>query len=1552
MSVREVLEKLRDESKDEVEKGRKFEVLIRSFLKNDLQYSKLYDEVWLWSDYPGKGSRPDIGIDLVARERATGDLVAIQCKFYAGGTIINKPAIDSFLASSSTAEFSSRLFVTTSDYWGKNAKQALINQSPPVSIMSIGDLDDSSIDWSQFSILSLSEIVTQPVKSPRPHQLTAIERCIAKFEDYDRGRLVMACGTGKTFTSLRLTEQLFPNGGLVLFLVPSISLLSQAVREWSVNAEADITCFAVCSDSSAGKRKNSEDLPITDLAFPATTDVRSFLDKYKASRKSSNQLQVVFSTYQSIGVIHEAQKEGFPEFDLICCDEAHRTTGVVASGAESSHFMKVHDNSYVAGRKRLYMTATPKVFSDAAAQKAEEANAVLANMNDESIFGPEFHRLGFGEAVERNILTDYKVLVLAVDEQYVAERFQQELAADDGQLNLEDAAKIVGCWNGLKKRGVDQGEFGSDPAPMKRAVAFSRSIAESKSLAAMFNQVVDREVAMDPTLGNLQCEVQHVDGTFSSFDRNEKLDWLKQETEVGKARILSNARCLTEGVDVPALDAIMFLKPRESQIDVVQAVGRVMRKLEGKKYGYVILPIAIPAGSDPSTALSDNKKYRVVWQVLQALRSHDERFDAMVNRIDLSGNSPQIEVIGIGGAAGVEVASGTDAELTFPNFDSWKDAILAKIVEKVGERRYWEKWATDVADIARRHILLIESLLGTGDETLAKHFSNFLHGLQDNLNPSITRDDAVEMLSQHLITAPVFKSLFGSYEFVNRNPVSQVMERMVSALGSDKFVAEMNSLKPFYDSVELRAQGVTNPEGRQVIIKELYEEFFRNAFPETSSTLGIVYTPIEVVDFMIRSTEQLLQDELGCSIADEGVKLLDPFTGTGTFVARLIHSDVIPSEHLKSKFASDIHANELVLLAYYIAAINIEESLHSKTAEYVPFDGLVLTDTFQIAESSNELDEDGVFEVNNARVIRQRGQSIQVIIGNPPYSAGLTDANKSSKEAKYVDLEQRIRDTFSAKTSARSRASLYDSYLKAFRWASDRVGDRGVIAFVSNGAWLDSKSAEGVRLSLGEEFSKILVVNLKGNARTLGEQRRREGGNVFGDGTRTPVTITFLIRNGEKPKFADVRVFEIEDYLDEKAKLAALKEAQSVSSLPLLTPTNAEGGDWINERNPAFEGFECLVDKQGGSGGIFSNYTNGMKTNRDFWVYNFSKVELKKNMSRAAKFYAEALEGNVDEINDPTKISWDANLRKRFAAGREAKFNSENIVEALYRPFTKMNLYFDPVWNSSPYLLPQMWKKGLPQKFLVIAAPSDTWSAGALVTDLIPDKNVNGMYCFPLNKTEKPEADGLLFDDESASYVNKAWLERLNSRLKINASAEDVFHYVFFILNSSSYQEAFASNLKKEMPRIPILENFEKLAKLGEDLARLFVDYESLPELPLTLEGPKVARVEKLSLKTGRDGEISILVNETTRISGFPEATDDLKIFGRSPLAWVVDRYGSKSDKTSGIENDANLWGLERGDAEYVVRLIGQVAYLAQETQRIYSQAGNLNWDEALVLAN
>ena len=1585
-SIHDVLEQYRKVAFDEYDKGAHFERLMQAFLQTEPQYEALYDEVWRWTEYPERGTRPDTGIDIVARNRDTGELTAIQCKFFAPKTTVTKGMLDSFLSASgkntaeATPEFASRLIISTSDTWGKNAEDAILGQSIPVERLRVQDLDDSSIDWSQFVWNEPSKLEKKLLKTPFDYQIIAIDDVVAGFADRDRGKLIMACGTGKTFTSLRLAEKVVPLGGTVLFLVPSIALLSQTLKEWTIQAEESMRSFAVCSDVSVGKRRTEEDIPVTDLAFPATTNASALVRQYK-SGDATNRITVIFSTYQSLAVIAKAQRLGMPEFDLIVCDEAHRTTGAAMSDDDESAFMKVHDQNFVHGKKRLYMTATPRIFSDGTRKKAGEIGAKLADMDDEEIYGPEFHRLGFGQAVSMGRLTDYKVLVLAVDEGFVAREFQGLMSQDGYELAMEDTAKIVGTWNGLSKRSVIPGEYEDDPLPMQRAVMFAKDIATSRKLADAFQQVVEGEIERIEASGEdsarlLHAEARHVDGTQSMLRRNEKLDWLKEPSPESTVRILSNAKCLSEGVDVPALDAVMFMNPRKSVVDVVQSVGRVMRKMAGKKFGYVILPIGIPSGIEPDEALNNNDKYRVVWQVLQALRAHDERFDAEVNKIDLTKktNRLMVDVIGAGGGkTDTEEDSATKGadkvqsvlQLDFSKIEAWRDAILSKIVQKVGQRRYWENWATDVAAIAEAHSTRINALVNGDNQLIRDEFRAFTEGLRLNLNPDISHDDAVQMLSQHLITQPVFDALFEGYAFSQSNPVSQVMNAMVKVLDGENLENERVKLEVFYESVRTRASGIDDAAAKQTIVKDLYEKFFSTAFSKTSEKLGIVYTPNEIVDFIIHSVNDVLRDEFNATVSDEGVHVLDPFTGTGTFIVRLLQSGLIKPHDLVRKYRYELHANELVLLAYYVAAINIEETYHAlQGGRYVPFDGIVLTDTFQMFEDDDEDELAGAafFPANNERVVAQKSRAIRVVIGNPPYSKGQSSGNDNNQNNSYPTLDSHIRDTYAARSTATLKNSLYDSYIRAIRWASDRIGDEGVVGFVSNGGYIDANTADGLRLSLVDEFSSVYVFNLRGHARGSGEERRKERGNVFGQGTRTSIAITLLVKKTGRTAPGALYYYDIGDYLTTEQKLAAVRGFGSLVAVPWTRVVPSPEGDWINKRKDHFGEFAPMGVKgasRAASVTVFRDYSAGLKTNRDSWVYGYSRVTVVTAIRGMVEFYNSQVEARESEGAgfsrniDPKRMAWDRQDVARLERGVRLHFSDDRVRGALYRPFSRTNVVFDRTLNNTIYQLPRLFPSdGSPNVGIYVTGVGSLVPFSVLMVDCVPDLHLTGAGSggqvfarYTYTEIGAPKDSLEFFEDvdqprfERTDNITDGILRDYQQSFGNGVTKDDIFFYVYGLLHSRAYRVEFEADLKKMLPRIPKVKAFKDFVRAGRALSHLHLDYETAPMYPLTqIAEPNASlHVKKMHyVKKGRqDNKTAIVFNDDIVLTGIPEEAQEYLLGSRSALDWIIERYQVKTDKASGIVNDPNAWGDEHYEPRYILDLIKRITTVSVETVMI-----------------
>lgn len=1543
--------------------GIAFERLMVNYLRTDPMMAEQYSEIHRWSDWEHAWGA-DVGIDLVGRRKEDGGWTAIQCKFYRPTTTIAKPHLDSFFeasgrtfkSSDGVEAFTNRLIISTTDKWSRNAEEMLESQSIQTNRLGLGAISESPLDWDVIAPgkhLQVNLTLREKFE-PRPHQAEAIDRALKGFMKRDRGKLIMACGTGKTFTALRLAEQFASERGgkaRVLFLVPSISLLSQTLREWTAQANLAMSSVAVCSDSKVSRA--AEDIAIYDVEVPVSTNGQKIASRMK-QLTDETELTVVFSTYQSLPAVHEAQLAGVPEFDLVICDEAHRTTGVTLAGEDPSNFTRIHDAEYLRADKRLYMTATPRLFDDNVKSKAVEHSAEISSMDDEAVYGPEFYRLGFGEAVEKGLLTDYKVVVMTVDESVAADAISRMRLAPGEELTLDLASSMIGTWNALAKRsGIEQDTssgFSSAEDPMRRTVGFAKDIKTSKMIAAGFPSLVESykikleeaKLLNDMSEHNvdLQVSMNHVDGTMNALQRSNFLTWLKAPTEDHESKMLTNARCLSEGVDVPALDSIVFFNPRNSMVDVVQSVGRVMRKSPGKNYGYIILPVAVPPRVSPAAVLNDNKRFKVVWQILNALRAHDDRFNAKVNSIKFEPDSVSdlpVDLQHVGPTEDPLTAAEQEeanTQLVLFSLEQWQEAMYTKLVDKVGSRTYWEDWADDVADIAQAQITRITALVENAGPKLRREFKKFVDGLRANLNESITETEAISMLSQHLITAPVFDALFSEHDFVKRNPVAVVMQRMVDALSDKQLAAETESLDRFYDSVRIRASEVTSASGKQEVIRELYERFFQKAFKKQSEALGIVYTPVEIVDFILRAADDLSRKHFGRGLTDEGVNIIDPFTGTGTFVVRLLQSGLIKPEDLARKYSSELFATEIMLLAYYVATVNIETTYQGlmqerakrvgfEDPEYAPFRGIALADTFQVHEEDDALNLD-VFQDNNERIERQKNAPIHVIVGNPPYSVGQRNANDFNANLKYPALDRRIEDSYVARSTAKNKNSLYDSYFRAFRWATDRIGEQGIVAFVSNGGWLDGNSGDGVRLSFADEFSELHVFNLRGNARTSGEQRRKESGNVFGEGTRTEISITIGIKR-QGASGCVIHYRNIGDFLTTKEKLDIVSEA-TVDSPDWHVIVPNQHGDWLNQRSDDFEKWPVLGEKRGDAAKFFSVYSRGLSTARDAWVYAQTpqlvseKVTLYiKTYETARKKFGQWLVANsisrpkgidVDnflnvhqEFADLTKISWNRSLKSNLVRDVEIEFNPERIVLSQYRPFDSRYVYFESSVNDMTYRLNQIFPTRAHQSVgILVTSPKPSSPPAVLSSDILVNLDLLGQTIqffprFTWDHIQAPERElnsgsveknpetcskygpvGEIVEDyRRVDNITDGIKKLYRDTLGADITGDDIFHFVYGKLHDPNYRKAYGADLKKMLPHLETPTEravFDKFAGAGEQLMDLHVSYEDAEPYPLEVElkvtsdpeDRETWRVKKMRWAKKKDSETGKSINDLSTI--------------------------------------------------------------------------------------
>ena len=1620
-----ILEELKNRGNNKSEQGTIFEDFCKMILEKAPFFADDVNEVWTWKEFPGNAGMHDTGVDLVVLDKQ-GTYWAVQCKFYNRDSKVSKASIDSFISASNrpfiidgkTYNYSQRLVFSTTDDISENASGLFTTIGPDI-------IRDCGIDWGNFSFDDIEKISIFSKKTPKEHQKEAIEDVMKGFETNDRGRLVMACGTGKTFTSLEIVEALYKKFSAdtnndfknfnVLYLVPSIALLSQTIVEWKTQQTFGTTVrtFGVCSDQTAGQtkrnRKDADEI-LVQMPIPATTDINRIQKKYTSKRCRVN---IFFSTYQSIDVISNLAKKCNITFDIAICDEAHRTIGSYkASGEDLSNFVKIHKDSFVPCKKRLYMTATQKIYSTSAKQDAKDGGYEVYSMDDESIYGPLFHYLSFGEAVSKGLLTDYRLVVLTIRKQDVVKLKLPQTAF----ANLDDASRIVGSLSALSKipSDLNPSEFKLDPKPMKRAVAFCSTIAQAKSIAESYNRLKN-----DSCLGKDYMEGQNfvipmaklITGQDNTKEKNKMLDWLRgignNTIEDGTCHILTNARCLSEGVDVPSLDSVIFMAKKRSQVDIIQAVGRVMRKFGSgneKIYGYIIIPVVINDEKLTDATLSNNEDYKVVWQVVQALRSHDERLDTQINKIGVTGKMPDciccIDTFippvakskAIVGSLKAEAREGFDSDdpsiadrmaqdfkVSLPSEDelrSNEQLFSARLVKNCGNRLYWEDWSKNIGDVTNNIALKIEQQIST-DTKVQNAFNKFTKNFKALLNPGISDKDCVNMLSEHIVTLPVLKAIFNENSMIDLNPVTQIMESMVKKLKG--LESEIKALEPFYDSVRKTVTGVTSKEGRQEIIRKLFEKFFKYALPSSAEKFGIVYTPIEIVDFIINSVSDVLKNEFNESIANKGVKILDPFTGTGTFIVRVLDklkSLGISDEDFTHKYNHDIWTNEIMLLAYYISLINIEDTYGKIVGKFSPFNHDVLTDTFELEEKKSKnyqpvLFEEDDFKIANEKADEEQAQDIRIIIGNPPYSVGQKNAMDNNSNTSYPNLDERISSTYGSNINSGLIKGLYDSYVRAFRWASDRVGDNGVISFVSNGSYVDNLSFSGFRRELLKEFNHVYVFNLRGNQRTQGELSRKEGGKVFGSGSRNTICIITLIKHKGKPFDGFVHYKDIGDYLSREEKLKILKESESISNLEWENIYPDKRNDWINQTNEEFEKLLPLVksEKNNTSFSLYDgNVSIGVMAARDDWVIGFNSKIILDNM----KTFVETFNNEQNRILtllkqskiisskekldfakrnvtfDKTKIKWSEDLVKRLLRGHSIKID-DNIRDIMYRPFVKKKLYFDPI------VLDRIgkWLNITPTKNdrnlnITFSVPPLKKTFSALAINIISD-----IHCMEQAQSIPVEwindnTQGSLFEfagfDQNEDTLNDKALSLFKERYGDKSiTSSSVFSYIYAVLNSKSYREKYSNNLGKEMPKIPFLKDFEKWSEIGKKLIDLHLNYEKAPayqevkieykKKDMTKDDYRVTKIKFLS----KDRKDTIIFNDNITISNIPLEAYDYVVNGRSPLEWVMDQYQYTVDKESGIIDDPNLYDEEKG-GKYVFDLILSLITVSLETQKLIKE--------------
>ncbi|GAA8307621.1 DEAD/DEAH box helicase family protein [Helicobacter pylori] len=1373
-------------------------------------------------------------------------------------------------------------------------------------------------------------------------------------------------------------------------------MLSQTFREYAQEKSEPFYASIVCSDDKVGKGKknknddDTDDIDFSELPLKPSTRPEDILSVCELAQKENKRF-IIFSTYQSALRIKEAQEVGLGEIDLVICDEAHRTVGAMYSSNErddKNAFTLCHSDEHIKAQKRLYMTATPKVYSESSKAKAKESDNAIYSMDDADTFGEEIYTLNFSQAIALDLLTDYKVMILAVrkeDLSGVTNSVNKKISYLEAQgtkldkklINNEFVCKIIGTHKGLAKQDLivldDENKQDhdlqnqQDTKPSQRAISFCKSISTSKNIKDSFETIMEcyDEELKKKSFKNLLIKIDHVDGTMNCKDRLEKLEELNQ-FQPNTCKVLSNARCLSEGVDVPALDSIVFFDGKSAMVDIIQAVGRVMRKAKHKKRGYIILPIALEESEiENLDEAVNNTNFKNIWKVIKALRSHDPSL------VDEATFREKIKVFG---SDDNDETNQDDEELQKDKKDKTEqdpkqaqktlfdaillqdlaDAVYNVMPTKLGDKNYWENFTKKTGNIART----LSNRLKMIFEKNPEFFHDFLDSLRDNIHSNIREDEALDMITSHIITKPIFDAIFGDNI---QNPIAKALDKMVLKLSDLGLEGETKDLKNLYESVKTEATHAKSQKSQQELIKNLYNTFFKEAFRKQSEKLGIVYTPIEVVDFILRATNGILKKHFNTDFNDQSITIFDPFTGTGSFIARLLSKEnaLISDEALKEKFLNHLFAFDIVLLAYYIALINITQAAQNRDSSLKNFKNIVLTDSLDYLEEKNDK---GVFpffeDLKENKDIKDTlaGQNIRVIIGNPPYSAGAKSENDNNQNLSHPKLEKRVYEKYGQNSTATNvGATTRDTLIQSIRMASDLLKDKGVVGFVVNGSFIDSKSGDGFRKSVAKDFAHLYVLNLRGNARTSGETFKKEGGKIFDSGSRATIAIIFFVKDASV-KDSAIHYYDIGDYLKREEKLNRLASFENLDSVPFETIIPNNKGDWINQREDAFDKLIPLKrDKKLQNPSVFDINSNGVVTGRDPWVYNFSQKILTQSVQKCIDTYNADLKCfnahfreafkqrtkgvkkadlykhlNDREITtDKTKIAWTDDLKNHLLKNQKLQESSEKRIRlALYRPFNKQWLYWDKTWIHRQLQLKKIFPDKDAQNVVINTGVGNGKNFSALVSDFISDYSlISPNQAYPL----------YYYDDLGNRHhaISGYALNLFRKHYEDNAIVEEeIFYYIYAILHHKGYLEKYKNSLTKEDPRIALSPDFKELFILGKELAKLHLNYES-GEMHTSVEYNLLENagmegyydVEKMQ-KEMKKGECRIIYNKNITITKIPQKAFEYVVNGKSAIDWVIERYKKTRDKESLIENNPN----DYAGGKYVFELLCRVIKLSEKS--------------------
>ena len=1470
----DILQQYRKESKNKLEFGLKFEILIKQFLETDRVYSEKFTKIWIWKKWPKRDKNQDRGIDLIGEIRY-GGLCAIQCKAkYDDSDSLNATDMKNFSSMSEQKrfEFTERLLVFSGHKLSGTLIENIEGSRIPYNKILGNTLRSSNVDWSNASKLKLKKPLLQNLHI---HQKNAMEKVLKGFADNDRGKLIMACGTGKTLTSLAIALEHLKNkkNCVVLYLVPSIALVQQSYREWANQTNA-CRFLTVCSDNNVGK---NDDLDISDLESRATTNENELRKKIM---KKTDKITVIFSTYHSSEVIKNAL--GSKQIDLVMCDEAHRTA------TNENYYSMIHDNRHINVKKRLYMTATERIYAEKTKSGNINKDKAPYSMDNVNIFGKTFFEYDFNTAIGDGNLSDFKITVLRIPRKMVVDLYDK--SKNEGTLDTtvspNDFTRMCGVWKAIQ---YPNGSQNNKKNLLQRVIIFTGTIAESKQIA---NKSVKHSTKPDtnPPLelvakwcnknlefSNDVVSVDHIDGTMNAAERGDKIQWLKNSAEnPNECRVLSNVRCLSEGVDVPALDGIVFLKSKKTQIDIVQAVGRVIRKIEGKKEGHVIIPVVVPDDITSEDGL-EKSEWETVYRVCSAMRSHDANFGIT--------DEPRLNVL-------TAIPPTPDSNIGSQTKNVQKlllkeDTVLeSQVIEKCGDREYYDDYCRKLGMKAYQIRKILQHRIEQSHDT-ETHIKKFHENVKSILGEHVEITDVVIAISEHIVLSRLFYVLFDNDRFKKHNPLTEAFDDVVENIDLEEMVIDLEEI---YKEMEIKLDHIKKSKNveneTQRFIEKLYENFFKGEDNEDAKKHGIVFTPPVIVDFMLNSVQHIIKTNLNIKngFDDRTIKILDPFAGTGIFLTKLINSNKI-IRNLSIKYKNDLYANEIKLLAYYVATTNIENAYMKQKNNYVQFDGTNYTNTFQSVTTMPKLNT--IFKPVLEKLKRQRREKINVIIGNPPYNIG--------KKQMPDEIRTRIRDTY-VKRSIKSGAmnSLTNAYIMALRWASDRIGSTGIIAFVIPSNFLRSTSTSGVRACLEDEFTNMWFFDLRGDQQgSKGETVYREGGKIFGSGSRQAIVLAILVKNSNK-KSCVINYKDIGDNHNTKEKLTIIENVKSIEGIKNWKRIHPDKyHDWFNQRNDEFKEHIPLCNdetRKGNNGNaIFKIYSQGFTSARDAWAYNSNIDELKSNMKKHIDYCNSIdlrLEKNIILQNhDPTK----GHLENGKLVDRLKKMSKKPVYDAskirtsLYRSFFKQYLYYSKPFFATENRIPEYFPYEGSENWIICIPYNFIGNFSVFVTNVIPDLHIiEANQCIPLYSYDAHH-------NKKSNILNSA-LSKFKEHYKKDITEKEIFYYVYAMLHHKGYREKYHNDLTKEFPHLPFAPNFDSFCDIGKKLVELHLNFDGCKKYPMKYK--KFENPIKLELSNNQK---ILKINGVEAFTNIPSY--EYTVNGDTPLKCIVKYHNVFVDK-------------------------------------------------------